>query len=137
MSTIMLVEDHISYRKMVRDDILSRFPSIRVIEASNGEEAVKGLASYPADLIFMDLSLPDQNGMLLTKAIKADNPNAAVVILSSYDFDAYRKAALQSGANGYIGKDSMNVAQQISTVITCFHGAEEAGRLNPACLLLS
>lgn len=133
----MLVEDNSSYRKMVRDDLLSRFPSIRVIEASNGEEALKGLASYPADLIFMDLSLPDQNGISLTQKIKTDNPNAAVVLLSSYDFDTYRKTALQAGANGFIGKYSMNVAQQISTVVNCFHGAEEAGRLSPGCLLLS
>jgi hypothetical protein len=46
-------------------------------------------------------------------------------------------AALQSGANGFIGKDSIDVAGQISTVVTCFHGAKEAGRLNPGCLLLS
>jgi DNA-binding NarL/FixJ family response regulator len=133
----MLVEDNNPYRKIVRDDLLSRFPSIKVIEASNGEEALKGLFLYPIDLIFMDISLPNQIGILLTKEIKIDNPNVTVVMLSGYDFDAYLRASLQSGASGFVYKYSMNVGQQISTVVTCFLGAREAGRLKPACLLLS
>jgi len=133
----MLVEDNISYRRIVRDDLLSRFPSIKVIEASNGEEALKGLFFCPVDLIFMDISLPSQIGILLTKEIKLDNPNATVVMLSGYNFDDYRRAALQSGASGFICKDSMNVGEQVSTVVTCFRGAKKAGRLKPACFLLS
>ena len=134
--TTMLVEDHASFRKVVRDDLLSRFPAIKVIEASNGEEAFKGLASNPTDLIFMDISLPGQNGLMLTKEIKSDNQNPAVVMLSSYDLDEYRKAAFQFGANGFIGKDSVDLAAQISTVVSCFHGAKEAGRSKPGCLLV-
>ncbi len=135
--TIMLVEDNISYRRIVRDDLLSRFPSIKVIEASNGEEAIEGLFFSPVDLIFMDISLPSQIGILLTKEIKIDYPNVTVVMLSGYDFADYRRAALRSGASGFIYKDSMNVGEQVSTVVACFHGAKRAGRLKPACLLLS
>ena len=47
MFTTMLVEDNASFGQAVRDDLLSRFPSMKVIEASNGEEAFKGLASNP------------------------------------------------------------------------------------------
>jgi two-component system response regulator EvgA len=136
MLTTMLVEDHAAFRNMVRDDLLSRFSAIKVIEASNGEEAIKGLASNPADLIFMDISLPGQNGIMLTKEIKGDNQNPAVIMLSEYDLDSYRKAALQSGANGFIGKDAVDLAAQISTVVSCFHGAREAGRSKPGCLLV-
>ncbi len=133
----MLVEDNIFYRKIVQDYLFSRFPSIKIIEASNGEEALKGLFLNPIDLIFMDISLPNQIGILLTKEIKVDNPNVTVVMLSGYDFDVYRRAAFQSGARGYICKDSSNVGEQISTVVKCFLGAKGAGRLKPACLLLS
>jgi DNA-binding NarL/FixJ family response regulator len=136
MLTTMLVEDQASFRKVVRNDLLSRFPSMKIIEASNGEEAFKELASNPADLILMDISMPGQNGIMLTKEIKADNQSPAVIMLSGYDLDAYRKAALESGANGFIGKDSVGLAKKISTVVGCFHRRKEAGRLKPGCLLI-
>jgi DNA-binding NarL/FixJ family response regulator len=136
MLTTMLVEDFILFREVVRAELLSRFFSMKVIEASNGEEAFKGLASYPIDLIFMDISLPGQNGILLTKEIKSRNPNVAVVMLTGYDLDAYRMAALKSGANGFIGKNSMHLLEQILRVVGCFWGAKEAGRLKPNCLLI-
>jgi DNA-binding NarL/FixJ family response regulator len=133
----MLVEDSVPFREIVRDQILSQFSSMKVIEASNGKEAFEGLASYPTDLIFMDISLPGQNGIELTKEIKTGNQNVAVVMLSGYDSDDYRKAALRSGANGFIGKYSADVEGQISRVVGCFLKAREAGRLTPACLLVS
>ena len=55
MLTTMLVEDNASFRKMFRDELLlPHFSSMKVIEASNGEEAFQGLASYPIALILMD-----------------------------------------------------------------------------------
>lgn len=136
MISTMLVEDNASFRNAVRNDLFSRFPSMKVMEASDGQEAFKNLASNPADLIFMDISLPGKNGILLTKEIKADHENTAVVMLSGYDLNDYRKAAFQSGANGFIGKDSVDLAAQISTVVRCFLEAKEAGRSKPGCLLV-
>jgi DNA-binding NarL/FixJ family response regulator len=136
MLTTLLVEDNASFRKVVRDELLARFSSMKVIEASNREEAFKGLTSFPADLIFMDISLPGQNGIMLTKQIKTLDQDIVVVMLSGYDLDDYRKAAVQSGANGFLGKDSVGLAAQISTVVSCFHGAKEAGRSKPGCLLI-
>ncbi len=136
MLTTMLVEDSVPSREVVRDQILSQFSSVKVIEASDGKEAFKGRASYPTDLIFMDISLPGQNGIELTKEIKTGNQNVAVVMLSGHESDDYRKAAFQSGANGFIGKDSVDVEGQISRVVSCFLKTKEAGRLKPACLLI-
>ena len=136
MLTTMLVEDNSSFRRVVRDDLLARFSAIKVIEASNGEEAIKELASNPADLVFLDISLPRQSGFMLGKAIKDHNQNTAVVFLSSYDLDAYRKAAFEVGANGLIVKDSVDLGAQISTVVKCLYEAKEAGRSKPGCLLV-
>ena len=136
MLTTMLVEDNSSFRRVVRDDLLARFSAIKVIEASNGEEAIKELASNPADLVFLDISLPRQSGFMLAKAIKGHNQNTAVVFLSSYDLDAYRKAAFEVGANGLIVKDSVDLGAQISTVVKCLYEAKEAGRSKPGCLLV-
>ena len=87
MLTTMLVEDNASFREIVRDQLLSRFSSMNVIGASNGEEAFKGLASYPVDLTFMDIGLPGQNGLELTRKVKSNNQDNVVVMLSGYDSD--------------------------------------------------
>ena len=137
MLTTMLVDDNAFFRKVVRDDLWSRFPSMKITEASNAVEAFKELASNPTDLIFMDISLPGKDGITLTKEIKVDNRDIAVVMLSSYDMDEYRQAAFQSGANGFIGKGSVDLFGNISTVVNCFHEAKEMGRLMPGCLLIS
>jgi len=57
-------------------------------------------------------------------------------MLSGYDLDEYRKGAFQVGANGFIGKDSVGLAAQISRVVSCLQGAKEAGRSKPGCLLV-
>jgi len=56
----MIVEDKIPFREFFKGALLSQFPSMEVIEAGNGEEAFKKLASYPIDPIFMDIGLPGQ-----------------------------------------------------------------------------
>jgi DNA-binding NarL/FixJ family response regulator len=132
----MLVEDNASFRKAVRDDLLSRFSSLKVIEASNGEEALAAAASDPADLTFMDISLPGKNGVRITGEIKALRPDSIIIMLSGYDFADYRKASLQAGANSFIGKDSETLAAQILTVVSCLHGAKAVGRSRPGCLLI-
>ena len=60
MLTPMIVEDYIPFREMFKGSLLSQFPSMEVIEAGNGEEAFKILASHPIDPIFMDIGLPGQ-----------------------------------------------------------------------------
>ena len=60
MLTPMIVEDYIPFRETFKGLLLSQFPSMEVIEAGNGEEAFKILASHPIDPIFMDIGLPGQ-----------------------------------------------------------------------------
>ncbi len=54
----MTVEDNIPFRKTFKNNLLSEFRSMEVIEAANRKEGFKGPASYPVDLVFMDIKLP-------------------------------------------------------------------------------
>jgi DNA-binding NarL/FixJ family response regulator len=132
----MIVEDNIPFRGLIRSNLISEFPGMEVVEAGNREEALKGLASSPIDLIFMDIRLPGQNGLELTKQIKADYQGMPIAILTSYQLDEYREAAVRCGADCYIVKGSM-IWDQISIFVTCFQRARETGRLRPGCFLLS
>lgn len=133
--TTMLVEDNATFREAVWDDLLSRCPFMKVSEAKDGEEARVRFFSDFLNLVFMDISLPGQNGIALAKEIKALYRDLIVVMLTGYSLDVYRKAAFAAGANGFIDKGSADLAAQILAVVNCLHAAKEAGRSKPGCLL--
>src|SRR3990172_5507712 len=109
MLTPMIVEDYIPFREMFKGGLLSEFPSMEVIEAGNGEEAFKKLASYPIDLIFMDIKLPGESGLELTKKIKAKYKDVTIVMLTSYDLAEYREAAASCGAKWFFFQEFINL----------------------------
>ncbi len=69
-------------------------------------EAMSKIDLLPPDLIFMDIRLPDKNGLELARMIKARHPNAIIVILSNHDLTEYRETAYRNGASYYVSKDS-------------------------------
>jgi DNA-binding NarL/FixJ family response regulator len=109
---------------------------MEVIEAANGEEAFKGLASYPIDLVFMDIRLPGESGLDLTRKIKAKYKDVTIAILTSYDLAEYREAASRCGANCFISKDSMEW-NEILAMVKCFQRAKDTIGLKPSCVRLA
>ncbi len=107
MTRTLIVEDSALYRKLLKETLESRFPSMEVIEAEDGEEAMKKIGVHsPPDLIFMDIKLPGENGLELTGKIKAKYPDVVVIILTSYDTLEYREAATQAKADHFLSKGS-------------------------------
>jgi DNA-binding NarL/FixJ family response regulator len=92
MGRILIVEDNAFF--------------LHILEAANGDEAMQKIKTLPPNAIFMDLRLPGENGLELTKKIKAQHPNIIVVILTNYDLPEYREAAYQCGADHFLPKDS-------------------------------
>ncbi len=105
---ILTVEDNDVYRKLLRDSFHKSFPKIPIDEAIDGGEALQKVNSVLPGLIFMDIRLPDENGLELTKKIKATHPNIKIVILTNYDTPEYRKAASQYGADHFLLKGSFS-----------------------------
>jgi DNA-binding NarL/FixJ family response regulator len=102
----LLVEDNISFRQTLFDILSAQFPSMVIQEAGNGKEAFQKIESVVPNLIFMDIKLPGENGLELTKKIKAAHPGVIIIVLTSYDLPEYREAAYQYGANYFIIKGS-------------------------------
>jgi len=136
MLRTMTVEDNLSFREMLKGHLLSEFPSMEVIEAANGEGAFKGLASYPIDLAFMDIRLPGENGLELTRKIKAKYKDVTVAILTNYDSAEYREAAAQCGADCFMTKGLIRW-DQISSMVKCFQRAKDSVELKPSCVRLA
>jgi DNA-binding NarL/FixJ family response regulator len=103
---ILIVEDSAFYRQLLKEALNSRFPSMELFEAADGEEALRKIENYPPDLIFMDIKLPGESGLELTKKIKTQYPNIIIIILTAYDIPEYREAAVQAKANYFLSKGS-------------------------------
>ena len=107
MFKTMIVEDSTSFRTLVKDNLQDQFPSMNVIEAADGVEAFQKINSHPPNLIFMDIGLPGENGLELTRKIKADYPDVIVIILTNYDLPEYREAAARNKADYFFSKDAI------------------------------
>jgi DNA-binding NarL/FixJ family response regulator len=107
MFRTMLVEDSFSSRQVVKDNLQDQFPSMEIIEAADGVEALQKIDGRPPNLIFMDISLPGENGLELTRKIKADYPNVTVIILTSHDSPEYREAAIRYKADYFFSKGAL------------------------------
>jgi DNA-binding NarL/FixJ family response regulator len=106
MERVLIVEDNPFFLQFLKETLHSRLPSMDIFEASNGEEAMQKIKTLKPDAIFMDLRLPGENGLALTKKIKAKYPNIIVVIITNYDLPEYREAAYQCKADHFLSKDS-------------------------------
>jgi len=113
---VMLVEDDDGFRSSLASLLASRFPGILLDEAANGSEAMEKVESFLPHLIFMDIKLPDQNGLVITRRVKAFHPEIHIIMLTSYDFPEYREAARASGANGFLSKGSFT-AEEIQDLV--------------------
>ena len=116
MFRTMLVEDSHLFRRVVKFYLQSEFPSMCIIEAGDGVEALKGIDSYPPNLIFMDIKLPGENGLELTRKIKASHPNLIIIIFTSYDLQEIQEVATQYKADYFFSKGSIATGE-IATLV--------------------
>src|ERR1700731_707134 len=106
MIRVVVVDDHAVVRLGLRD-LLDAIPDIEVVgTASDGQAAISLAADLRPDVILMDLSMPDVDGVEATRRILAAQPNARIVILTAFSEQQRIFDALDAGAVGYLLKDS-------------------------------
>ena len=100
-----MVDDHLVVRRGVAGVIGDARPEWEVCgEASTGREGVAAAARLKPDVVVMDISMPDMNGLEATREILKDNPGTEVLILSVHESDQIVHDVLAAGARGYILK---------------------------------
>lgn len=103
---VLIADDHAIVRQGLRQ-ILSDTPDLEVAgEADNGVAAIQLARQQPWDVMLMDVSMPDRNGIDALKIIRKEFPRLPVLILSMYPEDQYAIRALKAGAAGYLTKQS-------------------------------
>jgi DNA-binding NarL/FixJ family response regulator len=106
MSIRVLVADDQSMVRAGFRMLLSRESDIEVVaEAENGAEAVEKAARFHPNVILMDIRMPELDGLEATRRILAADPDARVLVLTTFDLDEYIYEALQAGASGFVLKD--------------------------------
>ena len=104
---ILLADDHTVVRDGLRA-LLERQPDMTVVaEAADGRDSVRLAEEQSPDVVVMDITMPNMNGIEATRRILAANPRTAVVILSMHQDESYVLRSLKAGAKGYLLKDSL------------------------------
>lgn len=116
---ILVVDDHALVRKGLVA-LLDVKPGVEVIgEAADGDEAVNLARTLNPDVILLDLIMPNKDGITALREIREENPEAKVLILTSFTEESKVKAVLEAGASGYQIKDSSPA--ELLTAIQAVH----------------
>ena len=117
---VLIVDDH----PVVRDGLTTIINHERDLnvcgEADDAHEALKAVTELKPDVVVVDISLKNSDGIELTKSIKAVHPKLSVIVLSVHDESVYAERALLAGAKAYLMKDAVseNIVKAIRTVLS-------------------
>jgi two-component system response regulator DegU len=122
MIKILIVDDH----RIIRDglkSLLSGEKDIEIIgEASNGEEALLKNRELKPDIIIADITMPEMNGIEMTRMITKEDSKTKVLMVSMHDNEDYINQALEVGASGFLLKDSSK--EELITAIKAVENGE-------------
>jgi len=122
---VLVVDDH----PLLRDGLaalLALQPDMRLLgEAGDGEEAVSQFLALRPDVVLMDLQLPRVDGVEAIQRIRAHDPRARIIVLTTYRGDVRAVRALQAGASGYLLKDMLR--HELIDTIRAVHGGRKPG----------
>ena len=130
---VALVDDHSLVRDGIKALLGVRAPLEVVGEAESGAEAIEMVGRCQPDLLLVDISLRDMNGLELTRVLRSQYPALKVLVLSMYDNYEYVSESVRSGASGYVLKNapSREIIAAIEAISSggTFYSAEIAQRL--------
>src|ERR1035438_6089292 len=137
MINVLIADDHTLIRKGLKQ-ILDDTADMRVTgEAETGMQAIQMAQKSPFDMILLDISLPDKNGIDVLKQLKLNNPDVPVLMLSMHAEDQYAVRSMKAGAAGYLNKQSAP-SQLVTAIRTVASGKKyidrKSTRLNSSYL---
>ncbi|MGH8613185.1 MAG: response regulator [Gammaproteobacteria bacterium] len=110
---VLIVDDDIAFRQAISGFLREQLSALEISEASNYQEALRQLDHV--DLVFVDISLPGENGLEITAKLKCAHPELAVSMLTINDSREYRDAAFERGADYFVSKS--DPAEKILEVV--------------------
>lgn len=106
MKRIVLVDDHALFRTGLRGLLSASGECEVVAEFSDGKDFTQAIGQLHADIVFMDISMPQMNGDEATRIALQENPELKIICLSMYGDEKYYSRMVDAGAKGFLLKDS-------------------------------
>ena len=106
MIKVVVVDDHAVVREGLKRIIAENMGMTVTGEAADGFEALRLVKSEPCDVVLLDITMPNKNGLDVLKELHAESPRLPVLVLSMHGEDQYAIRVLRAGAAGYLTKDS-------------------------------
>lgn len=103
---ILIADDHAIVREGLKQILADTKDIVVAGDAENGNDAVKLARAVDADVLLLDISMPDKSGIEVLKQVKKETPKLAVLVLSMHREDQYAIRSLKAGAAGYLNKQS-------------------------------
>lgn len=120
MFKVLIIDPNTFFRESLAKIINDHFAGVEIREAGSGAEGFERLNSFDPQLIFIDIHLPDRNGLDLAKKFKAFYPEAVISLFISFDSPEYQSAALDSGIEQLIPKSdwtSKDILQRVEALL--------------------
>jgi two-component system response regulator NreC len=118
---VFIADDHAVLRAGLRL-LLGAEPDIEVVgEASTAAEALQGVRDLQPDVVLLDISMPETNGLQALHALKAENTSSHIIMLTMHDDESYLREALSAGASGYALKQAADT-ELLSAVRAVYQG---------------
>ncbi|HSQ75136.1 MAG TPA: response regulator transcription factor [Bacteroidota bacterium] len=112
---VLIVDDHPVVRRGVRQILVDEFDDCQVVEAHNARQLMQLVSEQEWDIVLLDISLPDRNGLDVLKDLRVEHPELPVVILSIHPEDQFAVRVLRAGGVGYVTKES--ASEELTTAI--------------------
>ena len=106
MIRILIADDHAIVRAGLKQFIADQADMEVSAEASSGSEAIAAVRARDFDVVLLDISMPDKNGIDTLKTLKHVKPELPILMLSAYAEDQYAVNLLRAGAAGYLNKEA-------------------------------
>ena len=103
---ILIVDDHAVVREGLKQFLADTLDLEIAGEAKDGRQALARVREQSWDLVLLDISMPDRNGLEVLKEIKRESPDLPVLIFSMFSEDEYALTSLETGASGFLTKES-------------------------------
>lgn len=121
---ILVVDDHQLIRQAIAGQIADQPGMTLVAEATNGREAIDEFRRHRPDVTLMDLQMPEMNGIEAMTAIRAEFPDARIIVLTTYTGDVQVLRAIKAGASGYLLKSTL--VNEMLAAIRAVHAGRKA-----------
>ena len=121
---ILAVDDHALMREGIAVLVATQPDMALVAEAKSGREAIQQFRAHRPDITLMDLQMPEMNGLDAITAIRAEFPDAKIIVLTTYKGDVQILRAMKAGAKGYLLKTTFH--KELVETIRAVHAGKKA-----------